>query len=181
MRISRNHRKCNRSRLAKDKIDCLRICGTIHDIGKVAIPAQILSKPGPLSPEEYSLVKTHSKTGHTILEKIDFPWPIADIVCQHHERLDGSGYPYKLTDKNILIEAKILAVADVFEAMTVSRPYRESLGIQGAVDELQENRGTLYDSDVVDSLISLISNHKEFFVKRKRESLAPVVQAIMNH
>lgn len=138
-------------RLSDDQIEGLYLAGVVHDIGKIRVPAEILSKPGKLSSIEFTLIKQHSDVGHEILKSIEFPWPIADTVLQHHERLDGSGYPHGLQDKQILIEAKILAVADVVEAMVSSRPYRAGLGVDAAMGEIARRRGVLYDGVVVDA------------------------------
>lgn len=138
-------------RLSDDQIEGLYLAGVVHDIGKIRVPAEILSKPGKLSSIEFTLIKQHSDVGHEILKSIEFPWPIADTVLQHHERLDGSGYPHGLQDKEILIEAKILAVADVVEAMVSSRPYRAGLGVDAAMGEIARRRDVLYDGVVVDA------------------------------
>jgi HD-GYP domain-containing protein (c-di-GMP phosphodiesterase class II) len=142
--------------LAEDDIFGLRMASVIHDLGKITIPGEILCKPGRLSRPEYEMIKTHVQSGYDILKKIDFPWPLAEIVLQHHERLDGSGYPQGLAGETILLEARILSVADVFETIGSHRPYRPSLGIQKAVNELTENQGRLYDPDVVRTCLHLI-------------------------
>jgi HD-GYP domain-containing protein (c-di-GMP phosphodiesterase class II) len=129
----------------------------IHDLGKLTIPGEILCKPGRLSGPEYAMIQTHVQSGYDILKKIDFPWPLADIVIQHHERLDGSGYPQGLSGDQILLEARILSVADVFETIGSHRPYRPSLGIQKAVNEVTQNSGRLYDPDVVHACLKLIN------------------------
>jgi PAS domain S-box-containing protein len=133
----------------EDTREGLQIAGTVHDIGKLVIPAEILSKPSKLSPMEYALVQTHSRAGFDILDRIKFPWPVAQIVLQHHERLDGSGYPQGLHGPDILLEARILCVADVVEAMSSHRPYRASLGVAAALDEVDRGKGILFDADVV--------------------------------
>ena len=133
----------------------------MHDIGKIRVPAEILSKPGILTPIEFDLVKIHPQTGFDILKNIDFQWPIAQIVLQHHERQDGSGYPNGLMGDDILPEAKILAVSDVVEAMTSHRPYRATLGVDSALEEITANKGKLYDTDVVDATVELFTN-KDF-------------------
>ena len=145
--------------LSKEVLDGIHMAGVIHDLGKISVPAEILSKPGKLSDSELSLIRQHPQTGYEILEGIDFKWPVADIVLQHHERLDGSGYPYNLQKDEILLEARILGVADVIEAMASHRPYRPALGIDDAFEEITMNRGTCYDSDVVDAAMDL-------FIKR---------------
>jgi PAS domain S-box-containing protein/putative nucleotidyltransferase with HDIG domain len=140
---------------SKDRVDGLRMAGIIHDLGKVSIPAEILSKPSKLSEIEYKLIQVHPQIGHDILKGIDFPWSVAEIVLQHHERINGSGYPRHLTGDDILIEARILAVSDVVESMTSSRSYRPNLGIDSALQEIEDNRGILYDADVVDAGLRL--------------------------
>jgi len=142
---------------SSDRVDGIGIAGIIHDIGKIYVPAEILSKPSKLSNIEFSLIKTHPQMGYDILKAIEFPWPVAKIVLQHHERLNGSGYPNRLIDGNILMEARILGVADVVEAMASHRPYRPALGIDKALTEVTRNRGTLYDPIVVDSCLRLFA------------------------
>ena len=132
----------------------------LHDIGKMCIPLSILSKPTCLSKAEIMLIQSHSKEGYDILKNIEFPWPIAKTILQHHERIDGSGYPYRLKDKDILLEAKILAVADTIEAMSSHRPYRPAIGLDKALKEIAKNRGILYDSLIVDVCIDLFKNKK---------------------
>ncbi|MBA7558210.1 Cyclic di-GMP phosphodiesterase response regulator RpfG [subsurface metagenome] len=148
-------------KLPEDKIEGIRIAALVHDIGKINIPAEILSNPSKLNDMEFSLIKNHPKVGYDILRKIDFPWPVARIVLQHHERLDGSGYPQGLKVEKILLEAKIMGVADVVEAMSSHRPYRPSLGIDKALEEISQNRGILYDPEVVDACLKLFKE-KEF-------------------
>lgn len=143
--------------LSEDRIYGLKMASVIHDLGKLTIPGEILCKPGRLSGPEYAMIRTHVQSGYDILKKIDFPWPLADIVIQHHERIDGSGYPQGLSGDEILLEARILSVADVFETIGSHRPYRPSLGIQKAINELAENSGRLYDSDVVAACLELIN------------------------
>lgn len=133
----------------------LHYSSLLHDLGKFYIPSQILNKPGKLSEIEFSLIKTHPSLGYQVLKKIDFPWPIADIVIQHHERIDGSGYPYGLVGNEILLEARILAVSDVVESMSSHRPYRPALGIHAALDEIRRNKGVIYDSKVASACIEL--------------------------
>jgi PAS domain S-box-containing protein len=150
--------------LSKEKIDGIRMAGSIHDIGKLSIPAEILSRPSKLSELEFSLVKEHAQRGYEILKKVESPWPLAEMVYQHHERVDGSGYPRNLKGEEILLEARILAVADVVEAMASHRPYRPALGMQAALDEIARNRDTLYDPEVVAACLRLI-NVKGFKLK----------------
>jgi putative nucleotidyltransferase with HDIG domain len=141
--------------LSKDTIEGIRMAGMIHDIGKISVPAEILSKPIKLSNMEYDIIKIHPQSGYNILKEIDFPWPISQIVLQHHERLNGSGYPNLLKNGQILLEAKILAVADVVEAMASHRPYRPALGIDAALNEIEQNKGALYDTEAVDVCLKL--------------------------
>jgi PAS domain S-box-containing protein/putative nucleotidyltransferase with HDIG domain len=141
--------------LPEDKQEALRMAGLIHDIGKVAVPAEILSRPGGLSEPEMVLVRSHPAAGYNILRTIDFPWPIADIVLQHHERLDGSGYPSGLRGPEIMFEARILAVADVIAAASSHRPYRQAEGVGAALSEVETGAGTLYDRDVVAAVLRL--------------------------
>lgn len=141
--------------------ESIRVAGTLHDIGKLSIPAEILSKPGRLTPAEFAIIKRHPEIGRDILKPINFPWPICDIISQHHERLDGTGYPQGLDGNNICLEARILAVADVVEAMASHRPYRSALGIDAALDEVVKNSGVKYDTDAVNACVRLI-NEKDF-------------------
>ncbi|HXU93924.1 MAG TPA: HD-GYP domain-containing protein, partial [Gallionella sp.] len=141
--------------LTHEQIYAINLAGIVHDLGKISIPAEILSKPGRLSPIEYTLVKQHPQAGYDILKGIDFPWPLAQFVLQHHERLDGSGYPQGLKGEEILPEARVLAVADVIEAMASHRPYRAGLGLESALEEISTHRGTLYDSAAVDAALRL--------------------------
>ncbi len=141
--------------LSEDAVQGIWVASLIHDIGKVRVPADILSRPAHLSSAEFELIKEHPQTGYEILRKIDFPWPIAEIVLQHHERINGSGYPLGLKGDEILFASRIIGVADVVEAMTYHRPYREALGLDAALDEIKENKGILYDSDVVDACIKV--------------------------
>jgi len=142
-------------KLPPDKIEGIRIASLVHDIGKISIPAEILSKPTKLNEIEYSLIKDHSQIGYDILKKVDFLWPIAEIVLQHHERIDGSGYPQGLKGNKILLEARIIGVADVVEAMSSHRPYRPAKGIGAALEEISQNKGILYDPEVVDICLEL--------------------------
>ncbi len=143
--------------LPQQQIDGLRIAGLMHDLGKVTTPAEILSKPSKLTETEFSIIKNHPQVAYDILKKIDFPWPVADIVLQHHEYLDGSGYPQGLKEKDILLEARILTVSDVVEAMASHRPYRPALGIDKALDEIKFRKGTRFDANVVDACLSIFA------------------------
>ncbi len=141
--------------LSKEIIEGIRMAGSIHDIGKLSVPAEILTKPARLTELEFSLIKEHSQAGYDMLKNVESPWPLADIVYQHHERMNGTGYPRNLKDDEILMAARVMAVADVVEAMSSHRPYRASLGINAAIEEIEKNRGTLYDVDVVDACLRL--------------------------
>ncbi|MBU2496266.1 MAG: PAS domain S-box protein [Candidatus Omnitrophica bacterium] len=148
-------------KLPQDKIEGMRIASLIHDIGKISIPAEILSKPTNLTKIEIEIIKSHPQISHNIIQEIEFSWPVAQIVLQHHERMDGSGYPKGLKGNDILLEARIMAVADVVEAMSSHRPYRPALGIDKALEEISQNRGILYDSEIVDICIKLFKE-KDF-------------------
>lgn len=147
--------------LPQKDIDGLRLATLVHDIGKISLPVEILVKPGKLSEMEMSFIKTHSQLGFQILSGIEYPWPIAEMVLQHHERIDGSGYPQGLAGEDIRLEARIMGVADVVEAMSSHRPYRPALGIEKALEEISKNRGILYDPEVVDVCVRLF-NEKGF-------------------
>ena len=136
-------------------VEGIRMAGCIHDIGKLSLPAEILSKPTKLTALEFALIKEHSQSGYEILKDVESPWPLAEMVYQHHERMDGSGYPRNLKGAEILIEARILAVADVVESMASHRPYRPALGLDAALEEIENNKGTLYDADAVDACLIL--------------------------
>jgi len=141
--------------LPDSQIDGLRIAGLLHDIGKITVPAEILSKPGRLSEGELIIIRSHAQVGYDILGQIDFPWPVALTVIQHHERLDGSGYPSGLRGDQIIPEARILAVADVMEAMTSHRPYRPTRGLDIALEEVGMQKGRLYDETACDACLVL--------------------------
>jgi putative two-component system response regulator len=143
-----------------DDVFGLRMASVIHDLGKITVPAGILAKPGRLSNLEYELIKNHVQAGYDILKQIEFPWPLAEIILQHHERMDGSGYPQGLKGDQIMVLARILAVADVFETIASHRPYRPSLGRQSAVDELEKNSGILYDEEVASACKKVISEER---------------------
>lgn len=138
-----------------DRATGLYLAGLIHDVGKIGVPPEILSKPGRLSRDEINFIRTHAAVGYDILRPIAFPWPIAEIVRQHHERLDGSGYPSGLKAPDILFEARILAVADTVEAMSGDRPYRPALGVEKALEEIRRGRDTLFDPETVDACVAL--------------------------
>jgi len=150
--------------LSQDRVEGIRLAGIIHDIGKLAMPAEILAKPTRLSKTEFQLVKDHPRLGYNILKGIEFPWPVAQIVLQHHERLDGSGYPDGLAGDAILVEARILALADHVEALSSHRAYRPALGLDKAMEEIQRGRGIQFDSRVVDACLKLF-REKSFHLR----------------
>lgn len=143
-------------KLPDDTVQCIYLASLLHDIGKISVPSEILSKPSRLNNPEYELIKFHPTVGYEILKDIDFPWPIAEAVLYHHERLDGSGYPNGLKNGEIPIEARVIAVADVVEAISSHRPYRPALGMEKALKEIEKNKGRLYDPEVVDACIRVI-------------------------
>ncbi|MGA9756695.1 MAG: HD domain-containing phosphohydrolase, partial [Desulfobaccales bacterium] len=143
--------------LPADRVAGLRVMGLLHDIGKISIPAEILSKPGKLSDTEFAIITSHAQPGYEIVKEIRFPWPVAEVILQHHERMDGSGYPQGLTGPDIILEARILAVADVVEAMASHRPYRPALRIESALKEITQKKGLLYDPEVVDACFKLFT------------------------
>lgn len=152
------------------QIEGVRIAGLIHDIGKIYVPVEILSKPGKLNEVEMSLIRMHARAGFEILKGAEFPWPIAEIIFQHHERIDGTGYPQKLKGKDMLIEAKIIAVADAVEAMASPRPYRPALGLDMALEEIISKRGKHFDTSVVDMCINVF-RQKNFQFDYSRETI----------
>ena len=149
--------------LPKDKIDSIEVASSLHDIGKLSIPGEILNKPGGLTPLELEMIKTHPQAGYAIIRDIEFPWPIADIVLQHHERMDGTGYPHGLSGDEIMLEARIIAVADVMDSMATHRPFRAALGIKKALSEIENNKGKLFDAKVVDSCLHLFKEGRYRF------------------
>jgi putative nucleotidyltransferase with HDIG domain len=157
--------------LPQEKIEGLRLAGVIHDIGKIAMPAEILTKPTRLTKTEFQLMKDHPRIGYDILKNIQFPWPVAHIILQHHERMDGSGYPDGLLGDAILMEARILAVADVVEALSSHRPYRPALGMEKALEEIRRGRGVRYDMRVVDACMKLFKDHRYSFKKENTGAL----------
>ncbi len=158
--------------LNEKELEGIRLGALIHDIGKISVPAEILSRPGKLEPEMYSIIKTHPRSGYEIIGGIDFPWPLAEMVLQHHERLDGSGYPEGRKGDDILFDAKILMVADVVEAMASHRPYRAALGLDKALEEIKLNRGKLYDEQVVDACLKIFADP---------QSMAAWIEAVQVH
>ena len=145
--------------LSKKQISGIGMAAIIHDIGKLYVPAEILSKPSGLNEAELTLIKIHPQIGYDILKSIEFPWPIAEAILQHHERIDGSGYPQGLKGDEIILEARIIAVADVIEAMASHRPYRPALGINKAIEEVSQKRGLLYDPKIVDVCLKLFEKN----------------------
>jgi len=141
----------------------VRVAALLHDIGKIGVPSEILSKPGQLTEYEYNIVKTHCATSVELLGNIEFPWPVIDAVSQHHERLDGSGYPDGLSGDDVILEARILAVADVVEAMSSHRPYRPALGLERALEEVSRGRGLKYDKDTVDACLKVCREQQHDF------------------
>jgi len=141
--------------LTSRQMQGIHVAGSLHDIGKINVPTEILTKPGGINEHERGIIQMHPQVGYDIIKGVDFPWPVAQAVLQHHERLDGSGYPAGISGEAIIIEARVLAVADVVEAMLSHRPYREALGVDKALDEIRQNRGVLYDSQVTDACLRL--------------------------
>ena len=152
--------------LTASQIESIHLAATIHDIGKINIPIEILTKPSQLNTLEVAMLRTHPQTGYDILKPLSLPWPISKIILQHHERLDGSGYPNALKSEDICLEAKVLAVADVVEAMTSHRPYRPAVGVDKALEEIASKRGILYDSAVVDVCLRLFKEAGYVFPKK---------------
>jgi putative nucleotidyltransferase with HDIG domain len=148
---------------SEEQIDGMRVAGSLHDIGKIYVPAEILSKPGYLRKNEMNLIKDHSEVGYDLLKTIEFSWPVAQTVLQHHERIDGSGYPKGISGEEILLEARIIGVADVIEAMSSHRPYRPAFSIEKALLEILRNKGVLYDSNVVDICLKLFAEEQFTF------------------
>lgn len=146
--------------ISEEQIEGIRVTSMVHDIGKINVPAEILSKPGKLTNIEFGLLQQHTTTGYEVLKTIDYPWPIAETVYQHHENIDGTGYPRGLKGKDILIEAQIIRVADVVEAMSSHRPYRAALGLEAAIEELLIGRGEKYNQEVVDVCIKIFKEEK---------------------
>jgi HD-GYP domain-containing protein (c-di-GMP phosphodiesterase class II) len=134
------------------------VAGLLHDIGKISIPTEILSKPGQLTASEMAMIRFHPSVGYDILKSIEFDWPVADIILQHHERLNGSGYPMGISGENILVEARIIAVADVVEAMSSHRPYRPAVGRDKALQEIARGEGSLYDPTVVQACLEAFNS-----------------------
>jgi HD-GYP domain-containing protein (c-di-GMP phosphodiesterase class II) len=144
--------------LAEDVVERLYFNGLLHDIGKISIPKSILTKPGELADEEWALIRAHTKQGYSILKDANLPWPAADVALQHHERLDGSGYPNGITGDKLSLEVSILAVCDVVEAMSSHRPYRPARATADVLKELKDGRGTKYNANVVDVMLPMIES-----------------------
>jgi putative nucleotidyltransferase with HDIG domain len=161
--------------LSWEKSESLRFAGIVHDIGKIAAPLEIMAKPGRLTKSEYQIIKDHPRTSYDMIKDIPFPWPVAHIVLQHHERLDGSGYPEGLSGDAILPEARILAVADVVEAVCSLRPYRPALGIEKALEEIRKGRGFRYDTRVVDACVKLFREKRFAFKKDEGTAILPAL------
>lgn len=142
--------------LEAHRIEGIGLGAHIHDVGKIYVPSEILSRPGRLTAAEFTLIQAHPEIGHDIVKDVDFPWPVARMILEHHERLDGSGYPHGLKGDAILLESRVISVADVYEAMTSHRPYRPALAIEVALDHLRDHRGTHFDPDAVDALMALV-------------------------
>ena len=158
--------------LTQNEIDCLDTCGLLHDVGKVVVPDEILLKPGKLTKDEYTVIKEHANAGREMLDFISFPWDVAEICGQHHERLNGSGYPNGLSSDSILFEAKIIAVADVVHSMMLPRPYRDGLGEELALNEIEKNASELYDKEVVEHCLKifregLINPQSKYFTGKR--------------
>jgi HD-GYP domain-containing protein (c-di-GMP phosphodiesterase class II) len=158
-------------KLPEDQVEGLRMAGIVHDLGKIAVPAEILSKPIKLSDIEFRLIQVHPQASYDILKDIDFPWPLAKIVLQHHERMNGSGYPLGLKNGDIFLGARILAVADVVEAMSSYRPYRPAWGLDKALEEISKQKGILYDSAVVDACLKLFVEGRFQFDKGQEQRI----------
>ncbi|MFA5801345.1 MAG: HD domain-containing phosphohydrolase [Thermoleophilia bacterium] len=148
--------------LGSGQIEAIRMGGAIHDLGKIKVPAEILSKPGVLTRLEFEMIKLHPETGYEIIKDVEFPWDIARIVLEHHERLDGSGYPYGISGEDIGVESRIIAVADVVEAMSSHRPYRPALGIDKGLEEIASKKGVAFDADVVDACVKIFDGGYRF-------------------
>lgn len=164
--------------LSKERMAGVRLAALLHDIGKISVPDEILSKSVQLTETELNIIKGHTRIGCDILKEIEFPCPVAQIVLQHHERVNGSGYPLGLSDKDILLEAKILAVADVVDAMTSSRPYRDAFALDVALNEISQNRGILYDFNVVYACLTIF-NEKGFKLERESHSNSRLFEELL--
>jgi putative nucleotidyltransferase with HDIG domain len=155
--------------LPDEQIEGVRVAGLIHDIGKISVPVEILSNPNGITDLEYGIIKAHPQIGYDILKSVEFPWPVAEIVLQHHERLDGSGYPQGLSGEEIMLEARILSVADVVAAMAAHQPYRAARGIDKALEEISQSRGTAYDAKAVGACLKLFRQREFKFAQETKE------------
>lgn len=164
--------------LSKDRIAGVRLAALLHDIGKISVPDEILNKPGQLTDAELSVIRDHAQVGYDLLKEIEFPWSVAQIVLQHHERINGSGYPFGLSGKDILPETKILSVADVIDAMTSPRPYRQSFSLDKALNEISHNRGILYDFNVVYACLAIF-NEKGFKFEQQGHSNSKEIEVLL--
>jgi putative nucleotidyltransferase with HDIG domain len=149
--------------LPLDMIEGIKVAGMVHDVGKMVLPTEIVTKPEALTPFEFTTMKEHPQKGYAILKRIDFPWPIAEMVLQHHERLNGSGYPQGLKGTEIRLEARVLAVADVVEAISSRRPYRPGLGIKAALKEIDENQGLFFDAEVTRATLNFLQGKEHLY------------------
>jgi putative nucleotidyltransferase with HDIG domain len=149
--------------LSEEQVEGIKIAGSLHDVGKIAVPAEILSKPGKLKESEFNLIKDHCETGYDMLKSIEFSWPVAAVILQHHERMDGSGYPNGLKSGEIMVESAILSVADVIESMVSHRPYRPAHNVEKALLEIIQGKGTLYHPEVVEACLKLFQEKKLSF------------------
>lgn len=148
--------------LEDETMKAIELAAVIHDLGKIQVPAEILSKPGRLNEIEFGLIKTHPTVGYDLLKGIDFPWPLAEIIYMHHERMNGSGYPRGIAGDEIPIESRIIGVADTVEAMSSHRPYRAALGIEKALDQIKNDRAKLFDAEVVDACLKVFNDGFQF-------------------
>jgi putative nucleotidyltransferase with HDIG domain len=156
--------------LPKEQIEAIRVAATLHDIGKISVPSEILTKPGHLSDLEMEIIKTHCRVAYDIIKTIKFPYPVAEIILQHHERMDGSGYPQGLKGDKILMAARIIGTADVIDAMASHRPYRPALGLDVAIEEIVRCKGKLYDQAVVDACLKLYKTTGEAAFAREKNA-----------
>jgi putative nucleotidyltransferase with HDIG domain len=157
-------------RLPENQIEAINVAATLHDIGKISVPSEILTKPGRLNDLEMEIIKTHCQVAYDILKSIEFPYPVAEIIFQHHERMNGSGYPRGLMGDGILLEARIIGTADVIDAMASHRPYRPALGIDAAIEEIVKYKGVIYDPSVVDACLKIYKTAgKDGFAQVKKD------------
>ena len=155
--------------LSAERIERVRVAGYVHDMGKMSVPAEIVTKRAALTPLEFSIMRGHPQKAYAILQEIEFPWPIPEIVLQHHERMDGSGYPQGLKGIEIQLEARVLAVADVVEALSSNRPYRTNSGMEEALEEIDRNKGVFYDTEVADACLKCFKTTSPGQLARRAE------------